>query len=41
MERSLSSIIVAISPGSGVPYSRTAEISPAMIDSVFEGGSDL
>jgi hypothetical protein len=40
-KRSLSSIIAAVSPGAGTPYSRTAEISRAMIDSVFEGGSDL
>src|SRR5215475_531691 len=40
-ERSLSSIIAAVSPAAGEPYSRTAEISRAMIDSVFEGASDL
>src|SRR5947207_9343910 len=40
-KRSLSSIIVAASPGSGAPYSRTAEISRAMIDSVLDGRSDL
>src|SRR5215469_4626723 len=40
-KRSLSSIITAVSPGSGAPYSRTAEISGAMIDSVFEDASDL
>jgi hypothetical protein len=36
-KRSLSSIIVAVSSGSGAPYSRTAEISCAMIDTVPEG----
>src|SRR6266404_9869777 len=40
-KRSLSSIILAVSPGSGAPYSRTAEISRAMIDSVIEGRSDF
>src|SRR5262249_18362671 len=36
-KRSLSCISVAISPGSGAPYSRTAEISRAMI-AHFETG---
>jgi len=40
-KRSLSSIIAAVSPGAGAPYSRTAEISRAMIASVFEGGSGI
>src|SRR5271167_3826689 len=40
-KRSLSSIIVAASPGSGAPYSRTAEISRAMLDSVLECLFDL
>src|SRR5262249_36580683 len=37
--RSLSSIIVAVSPGSGAPNSRTAEISFAMIDLRSRGTS--
>src|SRR5467141_1866677 len=40
-KRSLSSIILAVSPGSGAPYSRTAEISRAMNDSVIEALSDF
>ncbi len=42
--RSLPSIIVAVSPGSGVPNSRTADISFAIIDqstSVPEERPDL
>ena len=37
LEAQLVFIALAISPGSGAPYSRTAEISRVMIDSVFEG----
>src|SRR5215469_1964913 len=40
-KRSLSAIIAAVSPGADAPYSRTAEFSRAIIDSVFEGGSDF
>src|SRR6516162_10815876 len=40
-KRSLRSITLAISPGSGAPYSRTAEISCAMIDPVPGGYSDF